>query len=104
MPTNDPDRGRFYELQQQLAPSRRVPYRLTEDIEIHPVTRAQVLALRKTRDDDEQMAIVLGDQYEEVEQLFADRPHDEWTAFQADLYSHLFGQGAGDLPGGSQGS
>ncbi|MFX0581185.1 hypothetical protein [Nocardia nepalensis] len=104
MTTNDRDHGRFYELQTELAPKRRVPYRLTDDIEIPPVTRAQVLALRRTRDDDEQMVIVLGDQYQAVEELFADRPHDEWFAFQSDLYAHLFGQGAGELPGGSQGS
>lgn len=104
MSTDDRNKGRFHELQQELAPKRRTPYRLTDSIAIPPVTRGQILALRKTRDDDEQMAIVLGDQYEEVEKLFADRPHDEWFAFQSDLYAHLFGQGAGELPGGSQGS
>lgn len=104
MSHSDQAAGRFHELQSELAPTRRTPYRLTADITIAPVTRAQVLALRKTRDDDEQMAIVLGDQYEAVEALFADRPHEEWGAFQSDLYAHLFGQGAGELPGGSQGS
>ncbi|MGW0247619.1 hypothetical protein ACWDYH_13370 [Nocardia goodfellowii] len=96
--------GRFYELQQELAPRRRASYRLTDDITIAPVTRSQVLALRRTNSDDEQMAIVLGDQYEAVERLFADRPLDEWFAFQRDLYAHLFGQGSAELPGGSQGS
>lgn len=96
--------GRFYELQQELAPRRRAPYRLTDDIAIAPVTRSQVLALRRTASDDEQMIIVLGDQYEAVEKLFADRPLDEWFAFQKDLYAHLFGQGSAELPGGSQGS
>lgn len=96
--------GRFHELQQELAPRRRAPYRLTDDILIPPVTRGQVLALRRTRDDDEQMAIVLGDQHDAVEALFAERPLDEWYAFQRDLYAHLFGQGAAELPGGSQGS
>ncbi|MCP2276451.1 hypothetical protein SAMN04244553_4544 [Nocardia amikacinitolerans] len=96
--------GRFYELQRELAPRRRAPYRLTDDIAIPPVTRSQVLALRRTRDDDEQMAIVLGDQHEAIEALFAERPLDEWYAFQRDLYAHLFGQGAAELPGGSQGS
>ncbi len=98
------DRGRFYELRNELAPKRRVSYRLTEDIEIPPVTRGQVLALRGATSDDEQMAIVLGEHYDAVEHLFADRPHDEWFAFQRDLYAHMFGQGAGDLPGGSVGS
>ncbi|MGY0502179.1 hypothetical protein ACWZHB_27135 [Nocardia sp. FBN12] len=96
--------GRFHELQQELAPRRRAPYRLTDSIAIAPVTRSQVLALRRTASDDEQMAIVLGDQYEAVENLFADRPLDEWFAFQKDLYAHLFGQGSSELPGGSQGS
>ncbi|MFB7719338.1 hypothetical protein [Nocardia sp. NPDC056100] len=96
--------GRFHELQQELAPRKRAPYRLTEDITIAPVTRGQILALRRTQNDDEQMAIVLGDRYEAVEALFADRPLDEWYAFQKDLYAHLFGQGSTELPGGSQGS
>lgn len=96
--------GRFYELQQELAPNRRAAYRLTDDISIPPVTRGQLLALRSTHNDDEQMAIVLGDQYEAVEKLFAERPLDEWYAFQQDLYAHLFGQGSQELPGGSQGS
>ncbi|MFC3963511.1 hypothetical protein [Nocardia jiangsuensis] len=96
--------GRFHELQQELAPRRREPYRLTDDIRIPPVTRGQVLALRRTNDDDEQMAIVLGDQQAAVEALYAERPVDEWYAFQRDLYAHLFGQGAAELPGGSPGS
>ncbi|PXX65399.1 hypothetical protein DFR70_104463 [Nocardia tenerifensis] len=96
--------GRFFELRQELAPRRRAPYRLTEDITIAPVTRGQVLALRQVRDDDQQMAIVLGDQHEAVEELFAERPLDEWYAFQRDLYAHMFGQGATELPGGSEGS
>ncbi|WP_067852447.1 hypothetical protein [Nocardia shimofusensis] len=96
--------GRFHQLQQELGPRRRAPYRLTDEIIIPPVTRGQVLALRRTHDDDEQMAIVLGDQHEAVEALFAERPMDEWHAFQRDLYAHLFGQGAAELPGGSQGS
>ncbi|MEV0028820.1 hypothetical protein [Nocardia sp. NPDC050793] len=96
--------GRFHELRQELAPRRRAPYRLTDDIAIPPVTRGQLLALRRTDNDDEQMAIVLGGQYEAVEALFADRPLDEWLAFQKDLYAHLFGQGSSELPGGSSGS
>ncbi|MEU2033578.1 hypothetical protein [Nocardia amamiensis] len=96
--------GRFYELQQELAPARRTPYRLTEDIQIPPVTRGQLVALRRTHNDDEQMTIVLGDQNEAVEKLFAERPLDEWYAFQRDLYAHLFGQGSAELPGGSEGS
>lgn len=96
--------GRFYELTQELAPRRRAPYRLTEDIAIGPVTRGQLKALRATGDDDEQMEIVLGEHAAAVEELFADRPVDDWYAFQRDLYAHLFGQGAADLPGGSEGS
>ncbi|WP_225725466.1 MULTISPECIES: hypothetical protein [unclassified Nocardia] len=96
--------GRFYELQQELSSRRRAPYRLTADIAIPPVTRGQLKALRSTRDDDEQMAIVLGEHAAAVEDLFADRSVDEWYAFQRDLYAHLFGQGAAELPGGSEGS
>ncbi|MFJ4652702.1 hypothetical protein ACIP5Y_15685 [Nocardia sp. NPDC088792] len=96
--------GRFHQLQQELSPSRRTPYRLTEDIAIPPVTRGQLKALRSTRDDDAQMAIVLGEHADAVEELFADRPADEWFVFQRDLYAHLFGQGSAELPGGSVGS
>ncbi|MFF2555751.1 hypothetical protein ACFVUS_32405 [Nocardia sp. NPDC058058] len=96
--------GRFYELQQELSPRRRAPYRLTADIAIPPVTRGQLKALRTTRDDDEQMAIVLGEHADAVEELFADSPTDDWYAFQRDLYAHLFGQGSTELPGGSEGS
>ncbi|MFE3754559.1 hypothetical protein ACFXO9_09655 [Nocardia tengchongensis] len=96
--------GRFYELQQELSPRRRAPYRLTADIAIPPVTRGQLKALRSTNDDDEQMAIVLGEHADAVEELFADLPSDEWFAFQRDLYAHLFGQGSSELPGGSSGS
>ncbi|WP_019932339.1 hypothetical protein [Nocardia sp. BMG111209] len=103
-PTAPDGVGRFHELQQELAPQRRAPYRLTADIAIPPVTRGQLRALRATRDDDEQMAIVLGTHADAVENLFADRPVDDWYAFQRDLYAHLFGQGAAELPGGSAGS
>jgi hypothetical protein len=103
-PTESDRVGRFHELQQELTPQRRAPYRLTADIAIPPVTRGQLKALRATYDDDEQMAIVLGAHAVAVENLFADRPVDDWYAFQRDLYAHLFGQGAAELPGGSAGS
>ncbi|WP_330185003.1 hypothetical protein OHB26_16310 [Nocardia sp. NBC_01503] len=96
--------GRFYELQQELSARRRAAYQLTADIAIPPVTRGQLKALRSTRDDDEQMTIVLGEHADAVEELFADRPSDDWYAFQRDLYAHLFGQGSAELPGGSEGS
>jgi hypothetical protein len=96
--------GRFYELQQELGPRRRVAYKLTADIEIPPITRGQLRSLRRAVDDDEQMAIILGVHYDAVEALFADRPAEEWFAFQRDVYGHFFGQGSADLPGGSQGS
>ncbi|MGW4371047.1 hypothetical protein ACWEKT_35940 [Nocardia takedensis] len=98
------DEGRFHEIQQEIAARRRGPYRLTADISIQPMTRRQAKALRDTQDEDEQLAILLGDQYEAVEDLFDDRPIDEWIAFQEDLYAHFFGEGALHLPGGSEGS
>ncbi len=96
--------GRFHQLQAEVAPRRRKPYQLTADIAIPPVTRGQLLALRAESDEDRQIAIVLGEQREAVEALFADRPMEEWAAFAYDLYAYLFGQGATDVPGGSQGS
>ncbi|MFC4126437.1 hypothetical protein [Nocardia rhizosphaerae] len=98
------DEGRFYEIQQELAAKRRGPYHLTEDIVIQPMTRRQAKALRTTEDEEEQLAVLLGDQFDAVEELFDDRPLDEWIAFQEDLYAHFFGAGATELPGGSEGS
>ncbi|MEV6063870.1 hypothetical protein [Nocardia asteroides] len=98
------DEGRFYEIQQELAARRRGPYHLTAEISIQPMTRRQAKALRDTGDEDEQLAILLGDQHQAVEDLFDDRPIDEWIAFQEDLYAHFFGEGATQLPGGSEGS
>ncbi|MFC9475416.1 hypothetical protein ACFTS5_24790 [Nocardia sp. NPDC056952] len=98
------DAGRFFEIQQELSSKRRGPYRLTEDILIQPITRRQMRAIRDEQDEDKQLAIVLGQDYEAVEELFADRPVDEWLAFQEDLNAYFFGEGAAELPGGSQGS
>lgn len=98
------DEGRFFEIQQELSVKRRGPYHLTADIAIQPLTRKQARALRETNDEDEQLAILLGDQYDAVENLYADRPLDEWVAFQNDLYAHFYGEGATALPGGSEGS
>lgn len=96
--------GRFYELQQELGGNRRGPYRLTDDIVIQPITRRQLKAMRAAQSEDEQMEILLGDQCEAVEALYSERPFDEWLAFQHDLYAFLFGAGAAELPGGSEGS
>ncbi|MFD3511130.1 hypothetical protein [Nocardia sp. NPDC058666] len=98
------DEGRFYEIQQELAARRRGPYHLTAEISIQPMTRRQAKALRDTNDEDAQLAILLGDQHDAVENLFDDRPIDEWIAFQEDLYAHFFGEGSAQLPGGSEGS
>lgn len=102
--TSISDEGRFYEIQQELSRKRRGPYFLTSDIAIQPMTRRQAKALRETQDEEQQLAIILGDQHEAVEALFDDRPIDEWIAFQEDLYAHFFGEGSSALPGGSEGS
>ncbi|WP_327139332.1 hypothetical protein [Nocardia sp. NBC_01327] len=96
--------GRFYDLQQELAGKRRGPYRLTADIEISMPTRGQIRRISQTDDYDEQLAILLGGHVAAVEELYEDRPLDEWAAFQTDLRAHFFGQGAAELPGGSEGS
>ncbi|MFI7001335.1 hypothetical protein [Nocardia sp. NPDC050175] len=96
--------GRFYELQEELGGRRRGPYRLTDDIVIQPITRGQLKAMRAAQSEDEQLEILLGDQYAAVEALYAERPFDDWLAFQHDLYAFLFGAGAAELPGGSEGS
>lgn len=98
------DAGRFFEIQQELSSKRRGPYQLTADILIQPITRRQMRMLREEQDEDKQLAIVLGEHYEAVEELFADRPLDEWLTFQDDLNAFFFGEGAAELPGGSEGS
>jgi hypothetical protein len=98
------DEGRFYEIQQELSRKRRGPYWLTGDIAVQPITRRQAKAMREAETEDEQLAVLLGDQYEAIEALFDDRPIDEWVAFQEDLYAHFFGEGSTALPGGSEGS
>ena len=100
----DTDAGRFYELQQEVAPARRGPYHLTADIVLPMPTRRQVKKIRDTPSQDQQLEILLGEQLEAVEELFNDRPVDEWMAFQRDYLRHFFGQGATDVPGGSEGS
>lgn len=96
--------GRFYELQDQLAPARRGHYRLTPEIVLPMPTRKQLKAFRNAGDDEAKIAALLGEQYHDVDELFEDRPADEWLAFQRDYYDHFFGAGAAALPGGSQGS
>ncbi|MEU4648168.1 hypothetical protein [Nocardia fluminea] len=98
------DEGRFYEIQRELAAKRRGPYHLTADIAIQPLTRRQARMLAETDDEEDQLRILLGEVYEAVDDLFADRPIDEWVAFQNDLYAHFYGEGAMELPGGSEGS
>lgn len=96
--------GRFYELQREVAAVRRGPYMLTDEIVIAPLTRRQALALSEEPDEERQLAIALGESYAAVVELFDERPLDEWTAFQQDLYAFFFGEGARELPGGSGGS
>jgi hypothetical protein len=98
------DEGRFYEIQRELAAKRRGPYHLTADIAIQPLTRRQARLLAETDDEEQQLRILLGDAYDAVDDLFADRPIDEWVAFQNDLYAHFYGEGAMELPGGFEGS
>ncbi|MCU1644566.1 MAG: hypothetical protein JWN03_4841 [Nocardia sp.] len=98
------DEGRFYEIQRELASKRRGPYHLTADVAIQPLTRRQARLLAEIDDEEEQLRILLGDAYDAVDDLFADRPIDEWVAFQNDLYAHFYGEGAMELPGGSEGS
>ncbi|MBF6332374.1 hypothetical protein [Nocardia transvalensis] len=98
------DEGRFFEIQAEVAARRRGPYVLTPDIVIQPITRGQAKAMREARDENEQLRILLGEHADAVEALFDDRPLDEWVAFQRDLQQHFYGQGATEIPGGSQGS
>ena len=103
-PDQDKPVGRFHALAQEAAASRRAPYQLTADIVVPAPTLAQIRATRATSNDDTHMEILLGAHHAAVLELYADRDFDEWLAFQKDLYEHFFGQGARDVPGGSQGS
>lgn len=104
VPIEDVPEGRFYELQKELAPRRRTPYRLTRDIVIHPLTKRQAETIRDSNDETEQLKTLLGEHHDAVNALYDARPLEEWVAFQRDLYDHFYGEGAAQLPGGSQGS
>ncbi|WP_306358700.1 MULTISPECIES: hypothetical protein [unclassified Nocardia] len=99
-----PPEGRFYELQQEVAARRRGPYRLTGDIVIEPLTLGQAKQVRDAKTEDDKLRAVLGSHYEAVEALYVDQPLDEWIAFQRDLFTWFYGDGAVEVPGGSQGS
>ena len=96
--------GRLYEIRAELASKRKGPYVLTEDISIAPPTFKTIKKLRTAKDDEQRLAIILGDDKDAIEALFDDRPFDEWLEFQKDLFEHLYGKGVLALPGGSQGS
>ncbi|MFC9432683.1 hypothetical protein [Nocardia sp. NPDC057030] len=98
-PTRKPPVGRYYDLIKEV----EVPddYVLTRDIVIKAPTRAQMIALRQSSTDEEFDRAFLGDSYDAVVALFADRPEQEWNAFAADVHKHFYGAGAGEVPGKS---
>lgn len=96
--------GRLYEIRAELAAKRKGPYVLTEDISIAPPTFKKIKTLRTAKNDEERLAIILGDDRDAIEALFDDQPFDEWIEFQKDLMEHMYGKGVLALPGGSQGS
>ena len=96
--------GRFYELRDEVAGQRRGVYKLTDDIVFPEMTRRLLKDWLAADTEDEKARILFGDHLEEIEDLYADRPIEEWAAFMRDVRAHYFGQGAEQLPGGSQGS
>ncbi|MFJ4653853.1 hypothetical protein ACIP5Y_21510 [Nocardia sp. NPDC088792] len=96
--------GRFYELRDQAAGARRGPYKLTQDIVFPEMTRRLLKDYAAAPTEEEKAKILFGGYVDAVEALYDDRPIEEWRAFLSDVRAHYFGQGAAELPGGSQGS
>ncbi|WP_032380952.1 hypothetical protein [Rhodococcoides fascians] len=103
-PAGTPDEGRFFEIREELDKKRRGPYVLTKDIVINPITRRQAREIRNAKNEDEQLKIILGDNFDAVEALYDDLELDDWVEFQKDLQNHFYGNGATEVPGGSEGS
>lgn len=113
-PADDKPVGRFYELRDQVAGNRRGAYRLTEDIAFPELTYSRVKEYTAAPTNEEKTRLLLGGHYEgdevvgghydAVEALYSDRPIEEWQAFMVDVRAHYFGQGAQEIPGGSNGS
>lgn len=98
------EEGRFFEIRDQVAGQRRGAYKLTNDIAFPEMTRTLLKQWHAAETQEEKIKILLGNKIEEVEELYADRPIEEWVAFLKDVRAHYFGQGAEEIPGGSNGS
>lgn len=104
-PKKEPvESGRFYEIRDQVSGNRRGPYKLTEDIVFPEMTPRLMRQYNAEEDLTKKMHVLLGGHFEDVEALYDERPIEEWNAFLRDLRAHYFGQGAEDIPGGSNGS
>jgi len=94
--------GRFYELQKEVKVPE--PYVLTSKIKIKPPTRVQMIALRNAETQDDAERAMLGEHFDAVIELYADRPDKEYAAFVEELQRHMLGPGVDDVEGGSEGS
>ncbi|MEV0357104.1 hypothetical protein AB0H71_13685 [Nocardia sp. NPDC050697] len=91
--------GRFYELQQEVDVPE--PYVLTSKIKIPPPTRKQMVAFRAATNEADMERALFGDRYDDIAELFGDRPEQEYTAFANEVWKHFFGRGINDVEGKS---
>jgi hypothetical protein len=80
------------------------PYVLTPEIVIAAPTLEQMRRIRAAANGDESNAVMFGDQWEAVQELFRDQPAQLWDAFMDDVSKHFFGPGVDDVEGKSQDS
>lgn len=97
--------GRFAELRAEVDAK---PYVLTDEIKIPLMTRSQTeeyLSIPATpANTEKRYAVMFGDNWEAIKDLFADEPNAVWSLFVKDMTDFFFGKKADDAPGGSSDS
>jgi hypothetical protein len=101
---DEPEVGRFHALMQEAAPARRAPYQLTRELALPMPTAKQVRAFRNAITEEDRLEALVGEHISAIEEMFDNEPYDVYQRFLKDYYDHFFGQGAADVPGGSEGS
>lgn len=92
--------GRLAELQQEVEVPE--PYVLTNTITITAPTRRQMREIVAAKGNEELAdKAFFGEHYDALNELFDDRPQQEWAAFVQEISEHFFGKGSGEVPGKS---
>lgn len=72
---------------------------ITDDIRIPMPTWKQIRAYYKAESADERLAILFGDQFDAVNELFDDKPYHVWQRFIRRVNAQVFGSGAEQVEG-----